>query len=132
MAKAPNPIRWNIETAAREFKINPRTLSQRLTAASVTHGKDKRYSTVQIVRAIYSDLESERIRKTRAEADQVELENAEARRELVPILEFRQAASAVVVEAVRIVRSWTKLTEDEQDEFLRQIRKLESLLKVEV
>ncbi len=118
MAKPFKRIMWTLERAASEFNINPRTLSARMKQAGIEYKPGSGWTTLQVVRGIYNDLESERIRKTRAEADQVELQNAEAQGRLVDIEEFAKRWESKLVNMVRIIRS-SKLTDAEQDDILR-------------
>ena len=73
-------LRWNIETAAREFGVNPRTVSGRVHTAGVLPGEDGLYSTADIASAIFGDIAGERLRLTRESADKVALDNARTRR----------------------------------------------------
>lgn len=98
-------IRWTIENAAAEFGINPRTLSARLKQSGTVPGDDERYSTKEIAAAVFGDLERERIRKTSAEADEIEKRNRERDGELVDVNEFAKEFDAAAVECVRIIES---------------------------
>ena len=70
----PAVIRWSIYRAAMEFGIDRRTLARRLAAASTEPGPDGHYSTGDIVRAVFNNLELERTRLTRAQADIAEVQ----------------------------------------------------------
>lgn len=112
-----------MEQAAAEFGINPRTISARLTQEGIRPGKDERYSTKEIARAIYSDLEVERTRLVRAEAVAQERENKEKECRLINIDEFAKDYEQVYLGIVRVVKS-AKLTEAEQNEILQQLHEL--------
>jgi hypothetical protein len=78
-------IRWSIYRAAMEFGIDRRTLARRLAAAGGIHpGDDGRYSTRDIVRAVFTDLEAERTRLTKAQADCAEIKYHELLRNWMP------------------------------------------------
>jgi len=107
-----------MERASAEFGINPRTLSARMKQLSVLPADDGKYSTKEIARAVFGDLEMERIRKTSAEADQIEMENKTKAGELIDVAEFAKDYEAAALAVVRIVKS-SKLTEDAQNEILQ-------------
>ena len=123
MAKPFTRIEWTLERAGSEFNINHRTLANRLRQAGIDPDAGGKWTTLQIVRAIYSDLESERIRKTRAEADQIETQNREAEGRLIDKEEFAKRYDPIFIDCVRIVRS-SRLTEVEQDELLGGLAKV--------
>lgn len=107
-------IRWTIENAAAEFGINPRTLSARLKQAGTVPGEDGRYSTKEIASAVFGDLEREKIRKTSAEADEIEKRNRERDGELVDVEEFAKEFDDAAVECVRVIES-SALSNAEKD-----------------
>ncbi len=115
--------RWTIERAAVEFGINPRTLVARLKQGGIDPDAEGYWTTMQIVRGIYDDLESERIRLTRAQADGEELRNAKDRGELVPVDEFARRWEPVFIDMVRIIKS-SKLTEDEQFQIQSELERV--------
>src|SRR5690349_1073730 len=118
-------LRWTVERASTEFDINPRTLSGRLKQHGILPGDDGKFSTLQILDAKFGDLEGERIRKMKAEADQIEMENAEASGRLLDVTDFTNSIAPAVVEMKRIIRS-SKLSDEEQDLLLSQLSKLVS------
>ena len=83
--RKPATLRWTQEKAAAEFDLDPKTLRKRLHSADIKSGDDGRYSTNQIVRAIFGELRHEQIRLTRANADCQEIENQCLRRERIPV-----------------------------------------------
>lgn len=116
-------ICWSIEMAARELGTDARTISKRLTTAGIDAGPDGFWSTKQIVAAYCGDLESERIRKTRAEADQIEKQNRKLDGELVDVEEFVKKYAPIFVSMSRVVKS-SKLTDEEKDSILNELAKL--------
>jgi phage terminase Nu1 subunit (DNA packaging protein) len=78
-------IRWTIDRAADEFDIDNRTLTKALTRAGLLAGEDGRWSTSQMVQALFGDHEAEQLRKTREEADKLALANKKTRGELVEL-----------------------------------------------
>jgi len=76
-------MNWTISKAASEWGIDRRTLERRLKAAGWEVNPRDEWTTKDISAAIYGELELERIRKTREEADKLELDNAERRKDLI-------------------------------------------------
>ena len=121
--KSIKSVRWNIESAAREFGINPRTLSARIRKEGLLPGKDKLFSTADICRAVFGDMEVERLRKTREEADKLALENDKTRGALVEADKVYKWAEGVFV-ALRQGILASGLNETEKDELLGELRGL--------
>ena len=71
------PIRWTIERAASEFGPNPKTIAKAIKAHGIDPGRDGKWSTAQMCAACFGDLESEKLRKIKAESDLLELECGE-------------------------------------------------------
>jgi hypothetical protein len=120
MAAIPQRLTWTQERAASEFGLNPRTLATRLKQSGAKPDEQGRWSTKQIATAVFGDLELERIRKTRAEADEVERRNSQTDGELVEKDEFCKKYETVYVEMVRIIRT-SGLNDTEQDGLLTKL-----------
>lgn len=117
-------MRWTIELAAREFDIDRRTLAKNLIAADIMPDEsDGRFSTKQITTAVFGDLEREKIRRERAEADLAEMKRDEKRRELVPFVAVDQTWTAIVA-AIRQEILAAKLPPDLEKRLLGNLRNL--------
>lgn len=116
-------LSWSIEKAATEFGINPRTLRARIHQAGIEPGPAQRFTTKQIVTAIYNDLESARIGLTLAQKEKFELENQKLRGEVVDVAEFSRRFAPMMIEMKRIVKS-SKLLETEQNLILEQLARV--------
>ena len=92
---------WTLKSAAAEFAIHPDTLKKRLVAASHEIGRGQRYTTLQIYKAMVGDKEAERTGLIREQREQIALENAKTRGELIAF----DAAKKIVAEALAPVRS---------------------------
>jgi phage terminase Nu1 subunit (DNA packaging protein) len=108
------PMRWTLNRASSEFDIDARGLSRRLKRQDIQPGEDGRFSTAQIVSAIFDDRYSEELRKIRLEADRIELANKATRGELIEL---------AVVE-----REWIEIATDAKTKMLTIPTKLESKL----
>lgn len=76
-------VRLTIHEASVEFGCSAQTLSKQLKMAGIGPGADQRWSIMDICRVRFGDLENERARKVREDADGSALENAVMRRQLV-------------------------------------------------
>ena len=105
------------------------TLAARITemkSAAAGHSRNKTpiFALRDLVAAaIGGDLEAERLRKTRAEADRIELQNARSRGELVDAASVVRLGQSVMA-AVRNRILAMPLTDDEKDGCLRELLSL--------
>ena len=82
------PLRWSLQSACREFAINRTTLQRRFSETGIIAGQDGLYSTRDIMSAIIGgSISAEKLRKVKGEADNLELKNAERRRDSLPATE---------------------------------------------
>jgi hypothetical protein len=77
------PKRWTLSNASLEFSCDVAFLAKRLRRTNQIPGEDARYSTMQIVKAIYGDIEKERARKIKEDADRAEMANGKLKKRLV-------------------------------------------------
>lgn len=117
-------MRWKLFNASHEFGMAKETLSKNLNNLGIMPGIDGCWSTMDICKAKYGDLESERIRKTREEADAQAMANEERRRTLVNIdLVFAFCQEFAVT--VRQVILGSNMTAEEKDEVLAELKSLQ-------
>lgn len=116
-------IRWLIGTAAREFGLDDKTITARIKSAGVLPGEDGMFSTLDVAKSIYGDLEGERTRKTREEADQIAMENATTRGELLDLEDFSKRIESKASKATQIVKDFG-LPEDKEEQLLNALSEL--------
>jgi hypothetical protein len=96
------PVRWTVGRAAAEFGVDRKTLDRRIVDAGVKPStEDDCYSTAQIIAAVFGDLDAEKLRKMRAEADLAEMERDERARSLLAA----EVVSAVWLDALTGLRA---------------------------
>ena len=83
MAGRQKPYRWSVNTAAAEFGVDRRWLTKRLRQDSIEPGEDGKFSTQQVASTIYGGIGAEKLGKTRAERELLEIELAKEREELI-------------------------------------------------
>ena len=119
--KRIKPIRWTLELAGVEFSRDHRALSKRIRREGLEPGEDGCFSTAQICSAVFGDQFSEDLRKTREEADAIEIKNKRSRNELLDAERVYLYGEALfIVIRQRILAS--KLTREEQDDLLRELQ----------
>jgi phage terminase Nu1 subunit (DNA packaging protein) len=121
---------------AREIGIDRHTLMARITemklrpAGKVGKGKAAGTSTYRVrdlfKAAMGGDIEAERLRKTREEADKLALANARSRGDLVEIQSVKKLGEKVMV-AVRNRILNMPLTDEEKDRCLTELMDLDRL-----
>lgn len=82
-------------TAAKALGIDPKTMNKRLRDRGHEIGQNRKYTLAEIVAAYLGDLEAERIRETRANADLKELELRRESGELVSMDEVQSMMNKV-------------------------------------
>lgn len=120
--KKEKSIRWSKWRAAQEFGIDQKTLTGRITRYGIEEGKDKCFSTKQICDAIYGDIDGEKLRLTKEQADKLEIENAESRRQLIPAAEFVEVASRGLQAMTATILGMTDLTIEHREKIIQQLR----------
>ena len=116
-------IRWTLFLAGEEFGIDYRSLKRVLHSAQQEPGVDGKYSTKQIVSAIFGDISGEKLRKTRAEADLLELQLGIERGQVIPAGVAERLWSDVT-QAIKAVILASGLSELERDELFSKLREI--------
>src|SRR5437868_6202364 len=99
-------LRWTIGLACKEFDLAPATLAKRIRLESIEPGKDGRYSTPQIVKAVFGGNESaSRIKLNDARTTLANIEIETARAERVPLALVVEDFDKALSEIVQILRS---------------------------
>lgn len=114
--------RWNVENAASEFDINPRTLSARLRQYSIEPGKDGKFSTKQICSARFGDIDNEKLRLTKEQADEKEMSNAIQRGELVVKADVVDLVTVGLQAMVATILAMTEITIEQREKIIKQLR----------
>lgn len=76
-------LRWTTEHAATEFGLDRRTLAKRLRALSIEPGRDRKYGTLDICKAVFGD--DPRNEVAREQARNFRLKNDTLAEERIPI-----------------------------------------------
>ena len=118
---SPQPLRWTIENAAANFGVDRKRLTRKLRQADLERSPDGKYSTKEIVSALYDDNHSERTRLYREQADRLAIANAKARSEQIDVDSVSKTYEGIF-QAMRKTILASPLTDAEKAEALAQLR----------
>ena len=115
-------MKWTLTNAGIEFGVSRETLRKQLTVAEIP--KKDTYSTKEICRAVFGDIENERLRLCREQADKLALDNEQSRQQLVPLSELLPKLEQYVAAARARIDGDPKLDRDEKDKIMRDIARV--------
>ena len=115
-------IRWSKWRASSEFGIDQKTLTGRLTRYGIEAGRDKCFSTKQICDAVFGDIDNEKLRLTKEQADKLEIENATSRGDLVVMSEMVEIVQRGLQAMTATVMGLTDLPVEYRDKIIEQLR----------
>ena len=92
-----------------------------MLALGIVPAEDGHYSTKQIAGAVFGDKEGERIRLLKEQADKVELENAQTRREQAPMAQVEKVWTAWAIGIRDAVRD-QEITAEQKQNILAAVR----------
>lgn len=117
-------VRWSLTRAATEFGCAIETLKRGLKQHALGPAEeDGKFSTAQICTALFGDLNGEKVRLTRAQADKAETENRIAAGELIDVSAALELAQRFCFAARQVVMM-SALTEAEKNRILKEFGRL--------
>lgn len=122
MAKL-KPLEWTVEAACRELGVSRGAFSSRVATSGVKPDAKGRFTTAQIFSIMHGDIDSEKLRKVRGEADKLELDNRRTRGELISV-EDATAIAQRFAAATRQIVVMSKLSAEDKNAFLGEMRAL--------
>jgi hypothetical protein len=90
-------IRWTTAKAGAEFGCDPATLANKIKREGLLPGDDGMFSTRDICSAVFGDMEGEKLRNLRRDAELKEVELGRLKRELIPAENVQREWSAVII-----------------------------------
>lgn len=120
-------LRWSLRKAAIEFDVAESVLVRHLTASHEFPAADGCYSTTQLVKALYGSIHIERLRKTREEADEVELKNQITRAEYLHRGEILRGLTQLVDGLLGTINN-SALSPEEKADMLNNIASFPAVL----
>ena len=114
-------LRWSAERASSEFSVAPMTLRKALDRSGALADENNCYTTTQIVRALYGDLNSEKIRVQRELADRYSLENQITRGEMLNEAALRKGFAQLADALQSVVMTDRNLTRETKEDFLKNL-----------
>ena len=128
MAQESNEgMRWTLTNAATEFGCARETLRRGFRQEGIdADAEDGRFTTAQVCKALFGDLDGEKVRLTRAQADKVEMENRVNARELIEVTAAVELAQRFCF-AARQVIMLSELNEAGKNKILRELNRLKEI-----
>lgn len=115
----------------QEFDSTEQTVAKRWKLRDIPPAKDGTWTTKEVCKIIFGDKEGERLRLTTEQADKLSLENAQKRRELVPVDTVLIAGQRFIAAAKpRILAS--SMSDQEKDLVLQDISNLATEKMIDV
>jgi len=78
------------------------------------------FSTMDINKAVNGDIDGEKLRLTREQADKLELENKQSRKELMPCPEISQVVQRGLYGMVEGLKAIARLTDEEKAQIIKR------------
>jgi hypothetical protein len=125
MSRVKQFVRWTQTQAAVEFNLATKTLSQRLIQKGIQPGADKCFSTLDICRAVFSDLDFETTELRREQKELIALKKMK----LAETLVFRDDVQKLWDEAVIGLRQKiadSDIPEQKKHEILKDLQTIEA------
>ena len=113
-------MNWTITRAAPEFGTTRETLKRRI--ASVGLPSKAKYTTKEVVKALFGDMAGEKLRLTREQADKLALDNAETRSDLVSSIEEQAIVERGLSAMTQAVLAAANLEDEDKDKILNHLR----------
>lgn len=117
------PIKWNLSRAADEFGAHRDTIRKALLAGGHQPDAEGCFTTRQIHQALSGDREQEKARLAKEQADRIALDNAERRKQLIPVEDAVTIAGRFVY-VVRQRIATLPLTVEEKNAILADLQRL--------
>jgi hypothetical protein len=122
------PLRWNVEKAAREFGVANSTVKRRLNEVAASPDKDGLYSTEQLVEALFGSMHVEKLKTQRQITERYALENAITRAAVLNRAELTKAFSALADALVTVINR-SELSRQGKEDFLKNLSSWPVLLQ---
>lgn len=125
--EADEGMRWSLSRASAEFGCARETLKRGFRQEGIdADAEDGKFTTAQICKALFGDLDGEKVRLTRAQADKVEMENRERSKELIEVNAAVDLAQRFCF-AARQVIMLSELSEPAKNKILRELNRLKEI-----
>lgn len=123
MARQVERLRWTIQQASEEFNRDHKAIKRNLLSLDIHAGDDGKFSTADMARAVFGDIDAERLRKTKEEADRIALENEKLRGNLVEVSMVKQLGETIFVGLRQKILA-SSMDDQEKDELLTDMSSL--------
>jgi hypothetical protein len=114
------PIQWTLSAAHAEFGMHRDTIKGRLTRIGEQPSADGYWTTQQICAAVFGDMDGEKLRKMKGEADKIEMENRKTTGELIDVPAVIEVGQRFTF-AIRQVIVNSKLSQEDKQAVLNEL-----------
>jgi hypothetical protein len=114
-------LRWAAERAAIEFGTASGTLRRALDRSGAQSDSNECYTTAQIIKALYGDLHSEKVRVQRELGTRYELENEITRGEMLNKEALRRGFAQLADALQSVIMTDRNLTRESKEDFLKNL-----------
>jgi hypothetical protein len=118
--KRSEAIQWTPTLIAREFGMDSRTVGKRLASADLNDKKT--LNTQEVCRAMFGDIDSEKLRLVREQADKFALDNAASRHELISAKEMQTAVEKCFGALVATVQAASNLENEDRAKLIANLK----------
>ena len=122
-------MRWTLHSAAIDFDLDDKTLDKQIKSCGVITGDDGKFSTKDICKAVFGDIDGQKLRLVMEQADSFAIKNAASRGQLLPVADVKQHFEGVLV-ALRSGILASNLEQDEKSELLLNLKRLGESVKI--
>jgi hypothetical protein len=129
VSKSVTSVRWTLHAAAQEFGIDDKTLAGKIRTGGIVVGDDGKFGTLDICKAVFGDIDGEKLRLVREQADSFAIKNAASRGQLLPVEDVKKHFEGVLI-ALRAGILASNLEQDEKSELLLNLKRLGESVKI--
>jgi len=122
MSKADTLLAWTLTLAAKEFGRDREVLRKRLAEAGVKPSSDGKYTTREIVGAVFGDKHSVELEIANEKKRKLELENNQTEGELVTAAFFELKLENLLVTLRQKILGFTELTDEQKNDLLADLK----------
>lgn len=124
MPRTLKPIRWTVDQAASEFGLDRKTLAKRMKSTGVVPGKDSKFSTADICRAVFTDGEAARAALAVSQKEHYDLKNGKLSDRFADAELFQQISDGMVL-ILRQKISEAPIPEETKISILKEIQNID-------
>lgn len=116
--------RWTVEQAAAEFDASRETIHDAIKKQGILPGTDNQFSTMQICKAVYGDIDAAILERTRNQAKVLSIEIAQSEGRLIPVDEWIPVINNALTAMKRCIESAANLEKADKNKIIKELQDL--------